>query len=61
MAVPYGFKSWQEYLNKHIAQWGDCADYYQGDGTILDAGPSKGSPRPTRSGRPSRSCQQSPR
>lgn len=32
MAVPYGFKSWQEYLNKHIAQCGDCADYYQGDG-----------------------------
>jgi hypothetical protein len=30
MAVPYGFKSWQHYVDKHIAECGACADYYQG-------------------------------
>src|SRR5687768_6346510 len=34
MAVPYGFKSWQHYVDKHIAECGDCADYYQGDGQM---------------------------
>lgn len=32
MAAPSGFKSWQEYVNKHIAECGDCVSYYQGDG-----------------------------
>jgi hypothetical protein len=34
MAVPYGFKSWQHYVDKHIAECGACADYYQGDGQM---------------------------
>ncbi len=34
MAVPYGFKSWQEYVDKHIAECGDCAPYFQGDGQM---------------------------
>ena len=32
MAAPSGFKSWQDYVNKHIAECGDCAPYFQGEG-----------------------------
>ena len=32
MAGPKGFKNWQEFFNKHIAECGDCASYFQGDG-----------------------------
>jgi hypothetical protein len=38
MAVPYGFKSWQEYVNKHIAECGDCAPYFQGEGQMSAEG-----------------------
>jgi hypothetical protein len=32
MAMPKGFKNWQEFFNKHIAECGDCGNYFQGDG-----------------------------
>ena len=38
MAVPKGFKSWQDYFNRHIAQCENCAPYFQGEGQMSAEG-----------------------
>ena len=32
MAAPKGFRSWQEYFDRHIAECENCAPYFQGEG-----------------------------
>ena len=32
MAAPKGFRSWQEYFDRHVAACENCAPYFQGEG-----------------------------
>ena len=32
MAAPKGFRSWQDYFDRHIAECENCAPYFQGEG-----------------------------
>jgi hypothetical protein len=38
MGIPKGFKSWQQYFDRHIAECEDCAPYFQGEGQMSAEG-----------------------
>ena len=38
MGVPKGFKSWQQYFDRHVAECEDCAPYFQGEGQMSAEG-----------------------